>query len=69
MLVHRRLQILTMALLISFLWNCDAINPQDGELTDYTCEGCHTNRSAIAGIIKDLDELSELPAEAHAAPG
>ncbi|MCF7808102.1 MAG: hypothetical protein K9M49_04400 [Candidatus Marinimicrobia bacterium] len=69
MRLNRRIQILALVFAISFFWNCDSITPQDGDLVDYTCEGCHTNRSAISGIIAALDELSELPEESHAAPG
>ena len=51
----------------SFL-SCDAINPvDDGDLTDYTCEGCHTNRNALAGVIDALN--LDPPDEGHAAPG
>jgi len=48
--------------------SCDAINPtKDGDLTDYTCEGCHTNRAALTLVI---DALELDPPEAdHAAPG
>ncbi len=48
--------------------SCDAINPvDDGDLTDYTCEGCHTNRNALAGVIDALN--LDPPDEGHAAPG
>jgi hypothetical protein len=52
---------------ISF-WSCDAINPaDDGDLTDYTCEGCHTNRNALSNVIDALN--LDPPDEGHAAPG
>ena len=52
---------------ISF-WSCDAINPADyGDLTDYTCEGCHTNRNALSNVIDALN--LDPPDEGHAAPG
>jgi hypothetical protein len=36
--------------------SCDAISPtSDGDLTDYTCEGCHTNRAALTNIIDALN--------------
>jgi len=58
-----------LALVIwSFLFlSCDAINPQDGDLVDYTCEGCHTNVTALDKIINDL--VLDPPDEGHAAPG
>jgi len=47
---------------------CEAINPtNDGDLTDYTCEGCHTNRNALSKVIDDLN--LDPPDEGHAAPG
>jgi len=58
-----------MLLLWSFSFmSCEAINPVDeGDLTDYTCEGCHTNSRTLKGIIGDLN--LDPPDEGHAAPG
>ena len=51
-----------------FFCSCDAINPDSqGELTDYSCEGCHTNKAALDRIINDLN--LDPPVEEHAAPG
>ncbi len=55
----RLIQRLWIAILIvwsfSFL-SCDAINPaSDGDLVEYTCEGCHTNRAALTQVIDALD--------------
>ncbi|MBC8376770.1 MAG: hypothetical protein H8E26_12055 [FCB group bacterium] len=51
----------------SFL-SCDAINPtSEGDLTDYTCEGCHTNRSTLDDVIETLN--LEPPDEGPEAPG
>ena len=47
--------------------SCDAINPQDGDLVDYSCAGCHTNGPALTRIIEDL--VLDPPDEEHAAPG
>ncbi len=48
--------------------SCDAINPaSDGDLADYTCEGCHTNRAALTGIIEALN--LDPPDEGAEAPG
>ncbi len=47
---------------------CDAINPtSDGDLTDYTCEGCHTNRNALSHVIEALD--LDPPETVAEAPG
>lgn len=67
----RLIQKLWIALLVIWsisFWSCDAINPSDeGDLTDYTCEGCHTNRLALKGVIEDLS--LEPHEEAAEAPG
>ena len=57
----------SLLVLSSLFWSCDAINPQDGDLVDYSCEGCHTNSSALGGIIDDL--VLDPPDEGHEAPG
>ena len=46
---------------------CDAITPQDGDLVDYSCEGCHTNKGTLDDIIDVL--VLDPPVEGHEAPG
>jgi len=60
---------ITTLLVWSFSFmSCDAINPtSEGDLTDYTCEGCHTNRAALTSIIDALN--LDPPDDGHAAPG
>jgi len=63
-------KILIASLLVfsTMFWSCDAINPVDeGDLVDYSCEGCHTNKGTLAGIIDDL--VLDPPEEGHEAPG
>ncbi len=51
----------------SFL-SCDVINPvSDGDLTDYTCEGCHTNRAVLSHVINALN--LDPPDDGAEAPG
>lgn len=69
MRLTQKIVVVSLLALSSLFWSCDAINPQDGDLVDYSCEGCHTNKTALSGIIADLEELSELPAGDHSAPG
>jgi len=56
-------------LLWSFIFmGCDAINPAgEGDLADYTCEGCHTNRNALSNVIDALN--LEPPHAEEEAPG
>lgn len=56
-----------LTITVSLITNCDSITPSDGDLTDYSCEGCHTNWGALNTVINDL-ELEE-DGGAHAAPG
>jgi len=67
MRLEKRIHIILLVMLISFVWNCDPIDPQDGELTEYTCEGCHTNYGALNKVINDLK--LEGDDAGHAAPG
>lgn len=46
---------------------CDAIDPQSGDLVDYSCEGCHTNKGTLSDIVNALD--LDPPDEGHEAPG
>ena len=49
-------------------WSCDAINPQgSGDLTDYSCEGCHSNKGTLDDVITALN--LDPPDEGHEAPG
>ncbi len=58
----------TLLLMSISFWSCDAINPADeGDLTDYTCEGCHTNRGTLDDVIEALN--LDPPDEGHTAPG
>jgi len=61
--------IVSTMLLWGFLFvSCEAIiSTDEGDLTDYTCEGCHTNRKALSDIINFLN--LDPPDEGHAAPG
>ncbi len=64
----QKLWIATLLVWSFSLISCDAINPaNDGDLTDYTCEGCHTNSAALTSIINDLN--LDPQDEGHAAPG
>lgn len=66
-LVHK-LIVSAMLLGSSLFISCEAIIPTDeGDLTDYTCEGCHTNRKALSDIIDILN--LDPPDEGHTAPG
>ncbi|MCF7922434.1 MAG: hypothetical protein K9M55_07020 [Candidatus Marinimicrobia bacterium] len=48
--------------------SCDVINPtSDGDLADYTCEGCHTSRSTLDRIVTTLN--LDPPTEGSEAPG
>ncbi len=63
-------KILVVSLLAfsSLFWSCDAINPlDDGDLTDYSCEGCHTNKGALIDIIDEL--VLDPPDDGPAVPG
>ena len=52
----KKIWIATLLVLSFSFMSCDAINPtSDGDLTDYTCEGCHTNRNALTHVIEALD--------------
>jgi hypothetical protein len=52
----QKLWIVTLLLWSFSFLSCDAISPtSDGDLTDYTCEGCHTNRAALTNIIDALN--------------
>jgi len=47
---------------------CDQIIPNsNGDLVDYSCEGCHTSKGTLEDIIDELD--LDPPDEGHAAPG
>ncbi len=64
----KRILIVSLLALSTMFWSCDAINPvDDGDLTDYSCEGCHTNKGALGGIVDDL--VLDPPDEGHEAPG
>ncbi|MEA3286650.1 MAG: hypothetical protein U9Q77_04670 [Candidatus Marinimicrobia bacterium] len=67
----RLMQRIIMVSVLTFstlFWSCDAINPVDeGELTDYSCEGCHTSKSTLSAIIDDL--VLDPPDDGHAVPG
>ncbi len=66
-LVKKLLVVSTLLWSMLFM-SCDAINPtSDGDLTDYTCEGCQTNRNALSHVIEALD--LEPHEEAAEAPG
>ena len=67
MRLKQNILIALLLLIAVSLWNCDSINPQDGDLVDYTCEGCHTNKSALTGAIDELN--LDPPDEGHEAPG
>ncbi len=67
MRLKQKLLVATLLIWSALFWSCDAINPEDGELTDYTCEGCHTNRSALTHIIETLH--LEPHEEGEEAPG
>ena len=47
--------------------SCDAINPDSGDLADYSCEGCHTDRNTLGHVIEALN--LEPHEEAAEAPG
>ena len=64
----QKLWIATVLVLSLSFSGCDAINPsEDGDLTDYTCEGCHTNRNALSHVIEALD--LDPPEAGAEAPG
>ena len=66
-LIQKVLTALLIVWSISF-WSCDAITPaDDGNLADYTCEGCHTTRTMLTNVIGALN--LEPPVEEEAAPG
>ncbi len=68
MRLMRKIIVAGVLVFSSLFWSCDAINPVDeGDLTDYSCEGCHTNKGTLSGIIDDL--VLDPPEEGHEAPG
>jgi hypothetical protein len=60
---------LSLVILLSiFFWSCDVIDPaEDENLTDYSCEGCHSSGAILANVINQLD--LEPHEEAAEAPG
>ncbi|MCF7824574.1 MAG: hypothetical protein K9N35_10435 [Candidatus Marinimicrobia bacterium] len=67
MRITKRFVLLALVFPSLLFVSCDAINPKDGDLVDFSCEGCHTNAAALTRIISSLD--LEVEAEESAAPG
>ncbi len=59
--------ILVIIAVFMFLTGCDSIIPNDKDLAEYTCEGCHTSKSTLTRVINALD--LEPPDDGHSAPG
>ncbi len=67
-LIQRILFVSILLFSIMFFGSCDTINPlNEGDLVDYSCEGCHTNKGTLSSVIDDL--VLDPPEEGHEAPG
>ena len=68
MRLKNTLLLVGLCLLLNTLWNCESINPLSEEgMTDYSCEGCHTTKALLSGVIEELN--LDPPEEEGGAPG